>query len=154
MAGYWFSPQPLSYFTYLKRIFWRPNGFCGVADQADMRNSGLDHKSPVTRNILEESRVGRREFEVVSRTYHWHSERMAINIMCRIQYWELAWTQRYPCIYIGEKMLARVQKTLLQLKRKLLQLKLANLGATHKWEFEKTSIYVLIRRGLLPWEMQ
>lgn len=50
MAGYWFSPQPLSYFTYLKRIFWRPNGFCGVADRS---SKYLDEAYEEMVNIIE-----------------------------------------------------------------------------------------------------
>ena len=30
--------------------------------------------------------------------------------MCRVQHQELAWTRRHQCIYIGDKMLARVQE--------------------------------------------
>lgn len=30
--------------------------------------------------------------------------------MCRVQHRELTWSQRHQCIYIGDKVLARIQK--------------------------------------------
>ena len=53
---------------------------------------------------------------------------MAINIMCRIQHWELAWTQRHPCIYMGEKMLARVQKKIATTQKKIATTQIGKFG--------------------------